>query len=43
MVGCHIAGPVNPSQFDLNFDFQTSDLVLQLVKFTENVLLGQIL
>jgi hypothetical protein len=25
------------------FEFQTSDLVLQLVKSTENVLLGQIL
>jgi hypothetical protein len=47
MDGCHVAAqsasPVNPVKIKLKFEFQIPDLVLQLVKSTENVLLGQIL
>jgi hypothetical protein len=30
MDGCHVARPVNPSQFDLNFEFQITDFVQNL-------------
>jgi hypothetical protein len=46
IAACHVSQstpPVNPSQFDLNFEFQTSVLVLKLVNCLENNLLGQIL